>query len=140
MPPDPKIETVLVCDDVRRELSGKDILIGVYSGGIGIPTLPAPINVAFWITLRAHEPGTFALSLRVNLPHKSPAIDMTMHIDISPPPDMPFSEQPTAIFTPPLPLMITAPGDLELHYRWSRQGKYRPLLRKPIAIVSPPAP
>ena len=138
MPPDPKIETVLVCDDVRRELSGKDILIGVYSGGIGIPTLPAQMNVAFWITLRAPAPGTFTLSLRVNLPQKNPAIDMmTMQIDISPPPDMPFSDQPIAVFTPPLPLPITEPGNLELHARWGDSGKWGVALRKPILLVPP---
>lgn len=119
MPPNPKIEIVLVCDDVRRELSGKDILIGVYSGSIAFPILPAKMNVAFWITLRAPAPGTFTLSLRVNLPQKKPSIDMTMQLDISPPPDKPFSDQPIVVSTPPLPLQITEPGNLELHARWA---------------------
>jgi hypothetical protein len=36
-----KIISVLICDDVRREENGKEILIGVYSGDIIVTRFPA---------------------------------------------------------------------------------------------------
>ena len=41
----------LVCDDVRREISGKEILIGVYGDGLVVPSFPATIrNLVFRVT------------------------------------------------------------------------------------------
>jgi hypothetical protein len=39
----------IFCDDIRREVSGKQILIGVYTGDIVIPSFPATIAIAGWI-------------------------------------------------------------------------------------------
>ena len=35
-----KATSVIICDDIRREASGKEILIGVYAGVILLPALP----------------------------------------------------------------------------------------------------
>lgn len=138
MPHEPKIETALVCDDVRREQSGKDILIGVYTAGIGVPALPSQQRFAFWLMLSAPEPGAFSLTLRILAPQTTRA-DVRMELDISPKPDAVFSQEPFALFTPPLLLQITEPGDLELQARWGERGKFRTLLRKPIVLI-PPTP
>ena len=37
------------CDDIRREVTGKEILIGVYSGNMLVPRLPAPIVLSIWV-------------------------------------------------------------------------------------------
>lgn len=38
------LRSVIVCDDIRTESSGKDILIGVYNGAIVFPRLPAALR------------------------------------------------------------------------------------------------
>jgi hypothetical protein len=43
------ISSVIVCDDIRREISGKDILIGVYSGEIVLSSIPFSLNLAIWL-------------------------------------------------------------------------------------------
>jgi hypothetical protein len=40
------VKHVVVCDDIRREDNGKEILIGVYSGGIIVPQFPVPLALA----------------------------------------------------------------------------------------------
>jgi hypothetical protein len=131
MPREPVISTVLVCDDVREEITHKHILIGVYSGMIAVHAFPAQRPLAFWLAMKATDVGSFALTLRIITPKISPAAEMTLSFDI------PAAGEPFALFTPPLPLPITEPGNLELHARWGDSGKWRVALRKPILLVPP---
>src|SRR5436305_181014 len=39
----------IFCDDVRHEVNGKQILIGVYVGSIVLQSFPATIGIAGWI-------------------------------------------------------------------------------------------
>src|SRR4051794_1678383 len=38
------IRSLLICDDIRQERNGKEIIIGVYTGAIIFPKLPAKLN------------------------------------------------------------------------------------------------
>ena len=51
----PKVEVLsaIVCDDVREENNGKEILIGVYSGTIAVQEIPSPpLPLRCWVNLR----------------------------------------------------------------------------------------
>ena len=39
----------IFCDDIRREVTGKEILIGVYSGDLLVSRFPAPVVMAIWV-------------------------------------------------------------------------------------------
>lgn len=61
-----EIVNALVCDDVRHESSGKEILIGVYGSTILVPRFPASISPRLWIQarpLKAGETKIFARAL-----------------------------------------------------------------------------
>jgi hypothetical protein len=47
----PRIRPIhaVFCDDIRREINGKEILIGVYSGDLLVTHLPAPVVLAIWV-------------------------------------------------------------------------------------------
>lgn len=63
----PRVHVVaaVVCDDVRKEANGKDILIGVYSGTIAVHELPSPpVSLRCWIALSTSEAGRFNLKFR----------------------------------------------------------------------------
>jgi hypothetical protein len=49
------VKQFIVCDDVRREASGKEILIGVYGSGITVATFPAQLGLAFWMQFYTPE-------------------------------------------------------------------------------------
>ena len=51
----PKVEilSAVVCDDVREENNGKEILVGVYSGTIAVQEIPSPpLSLRCWVNLR----------------------------------------------------------------------------------------
>jgi hypothetical protein len=52
---DIEFRVALVCDDVRREDNGKDIIIGVYSDTLVIPAFPATLQLTFWLQFYANE-------------------------------------------------------------------------------------
>lgn len=47
-----EIVTALICDGVRKEISGQDIVIGVYSDAINIAQLPANLALTLYLRLR----------------------------------------------------------------------------------------
>jgi hypothetical protein len=60
-----KVETVVVCDDVRQEKTGKLILIGVYLDNIGVAALPVEMQLTWWLQVTGLEDyrGKFAIRL-----------------------------------------------------------------------------
>lgn len=59
------ISSVIICDDARREDNGKDILIGVYSGDIIVPSFPAALGLSFWFEYSFDRPGVQDIKFRV---------------------------------------------------------------------------
>lgn len=64
-PPRVTIIAAVLCDDIRREDNGKDILIGAYSSTILVHALPSsPLPLMCWLSLIIKEPGSLHLSFR----------------------------------------------------------------------------
>jgi hypothetical protein len=60
------IVSVIICDDVRQEGNGKEILIGVYNGTIVFKTLPSEIpKLVFRISVRLHKLDAKKFSIAV---------------------------------------------------------------------------
>jgi hypothetical protein len=62
-----RFSPIVMCDEIRTEITGKDILIGVFSGDIIIPSFPAAIGVAFWAEVESsnEDIGVREYELRV---------------------------------------------------------------------------
>jgi hypothetical protein len=67
------IDSVLLCDDIRREVNGKAILIGVYSGDIIVPTAPTSLGLGLWLQGRAVE-ATSKVRIRLESVSNSTAV------------------------------------------------------------------
>jgi hypothetical protein len=76
-----EINAVVMCDDIRRELTGKDILIGVYSGPMVVASFPAQVSSAFWLDVKPIEVGSAELEFRISLTGKEPA-ELKIAIDV----------------------------------------------------------
>ena len=71
------IVSAVVCDDIRHEDNGKDILIGVYSGIITVHALPSPsIPLRCWLSIEAQGSGNAKLDFQVS-DHKNSQIFQT---------------------------------------------------------------
>lgn len=109
-----RFEGVIVCDDVRREDNGKEILIGVYSGDITLPRLPANIRIFFWAMLYVEEGGEQTFNIRVLGPGEVQLIQGNFHAllpDTPPEGSLPIG---------PLLLQIQTAGQLSLQIK--REG------------------
>lgn len=60
-----KSTNVLICDEVRIENTGKFLIIGMYTGPIGVPQIPIPFGLTFMHFLQSDRPGRFSAKFRV---------------------------------------------------------------------------
>lgn len=121
------VENVVVCDDIRQEISHKHILVGVYSNVINIAMLPANINLAFWIELLCKKRGPLALQLKIELPGNPTGF----HIGIDMTIDNTANSAPLA--TPQINCLITQEGEIKLFLRATGTEKWR--LSKRVRVV-----
>lgn len=73
---------VVFCDEVRREVTGKDILIGVYSSDIVVPSVPMLIEVALWIQFHTAGDGVVSAKVRVTDPVGNTAGQTTIEVPV----------------------------------------------------------
>lgn len=66
MTTDMRIVTVVICDDVRIERSGKYILIGVYPfNNIGVPKLPSDVGFSCYVEITTERRGELRGTCRI---------------------------------------------------------------------------
>ena len=75
------ITAVVVCDDIRREITGKDLIIGAYASNIVLTQFPFKIRLAFWVEYQAERAGEHLIKLRMTYTGKTPA-DVTINAQI----------------------------------------------------------
>lgn len=110
--------SVIVCDDIRQEISGKQILIGVYSEDIIVQSLPTTLTLCFWIqVLRKNSYGGNA-KIRVTDP--SGNISGEMSLNFMPIENDQFEGMMGAIATPALSINILQTGGISIC--WSDNG------------------
>ena len=57
--------SALVCDEVRREINGKDIIIGAYGGDVLIDNFPVSLSLSLWISSETSGTGDIRADIRV---------------------------------------------------------------------------
>ena len=58
------LRAALLCDDIRREASGKLLLVGTYSGDLLVATIPAVIPLCVLLLAPIARPGRARLEFR----------------------------------------------------------------------------
>jgi len=76
-----EIGAVVVCDEIRKEITQKDLLIGVYAGDIVVPQFPIWINVAVWMEVMPKKLGEEQMRMRISLGGK--AIEVNVQLTIN---------------------------------------------------------
>lgn len=59
-------QTVIVCDDIRREDNGKSILIGVYNASILVQQFPYALGIAFWLQGMPSDGGAGKIGVKIS--------------------------------------------------------------------------
>ena len=131
-----RVGAVILCDDIRREISGKDILIGVYARDIVVPQFPITLMFALWLEYFPDRMGEGLLSLRVSWADKSPAV-LKAALNVEE-----FGVSGLAL--PGIQMTFDQEGELRMEL--SNGDQWIPLLRKKVlkgevrSLVTPPSP
>lgn len=106
-----QVRYALVCDDVRREENGKEMLIGLYNGAMSIAVLPQDIPVSMWLSVRYEGSGVVTKEMRV-IARKGTVLAQT---------ELPIPLQdnarPGSIVIKGIPLKLREPGSLIFQWR-----------------------
>jgi hypothetical protein len=127
------VKTVVVCDEVRREDNGKDILIGVYSAGALVAQFPAPLQFTFWIQFKGTGMGEVTIQFRLmggeDVKFAEGKVQMTL-----------LREGLGAIAIGPLPLILQVPTPLALQMKQATDVDWHTIEEIPVskgAAVNP---
>jgi hypothetical protein len=140
----------LVCDDVRNEISGKEILIGVFADNVFVGVLPVNLIVCLYLRVRFGRSDLSAVKFRVLAPN---GIQVTPEASLSlpAPPDL---DTVTAIVIRGINFQAQAEGRYEFQWQppdqeWEsvtsmhiKPGTMPPLSvsQTPASIAAPPRP
>jgi hypothetical protein len=109
----PKVEFALLCDDVRREIGGKDIIIGLYSGQIASVVFPILMMVNVYMRVSFSKANIkFPMEFRIinSLGHQ--LIPTTKSIL-----EAPTTEFKATVLLGAIPLQIQGPGLISFQLR-----------------------
>lgn len=118
---------MLVCDDVRREDNGKEILIGVYSSDIRVAHFPTSLRLVFWMQIIVTTEGRVRFEFRIIGPNEVQLASAGVELEVPP--------QAGAMGTIPLgpiPLQVQSAGNLRLEIRDRPDGRWTELKRIPV--------
>lgn len=107
-------KNVVICEDVRQEIRGKHILLGVSGPSLTIPTFPATIGVALWISGSAKERGPFEAVFQALDPDGNVAIKGSLIGEIARPGS-------STVVIGPMPLNVTKAGDFRFQWKFGKE-------------------
>jgi hypothetical protein len=122
-----KVLNALICEDARKDLNRKDILIGVYSGNISVKKFPAALSIVVWMNLLVEGLGSRVIEVRIIGPNKKPLIAGDLNIDKKEPNknDTISTSTPHALFT------LDEPGTLRFQIK-TPAGRWKDVVTKEV--------
>ncbi|MCR5859751.1 hypothetical protein [Mesorhizobium sp. J428] len=125
------VEAIVVCDEVRKEITGKDIIIGAYGDGIVVPAYPANITIALWVLINSTATGNYEGELRIEAPSDNPPINVGFAMNVVKPELSPMGISG-------MPLRLERDGELVVSFRLKGEPWKRVARRSVIRIPSAP--
>jgi len=132
MPESINITHAIACDDIRQEITGKYILIGVYAGNVGFPFFPTVTAIGFWVLAKPTKKGDYDVQLRVQDPDGKEVTKGQMIIHVQ-------EVEDTALVIPPMPISLARPGEIALQYR-EGDGSWKTICTLEARLAPLPAP
>ena len=125
--PKAEILTALVCDDARKEASGKEIVIGIYTGDILVQAYPASLSLCLWILASFKSKGATPLQLRLVGGDGSQLVHFEGTAEI---------DQPDTPATLPLPRFLFSVGkNSRLKFEWRiGAGEWQTVIEKQVRL------
>lgn len=123
--------SAVICDDVRKEVSNKDIIIGAYGGGIVVPSFPVNIPFSVWVEIMPTATGHQEIDVMFRVPGIPDNIRLRFLVDIL------TLNDPATFYTPQVIMPVGAPGNIEVLMKPAETEEWRPVKTKRIMQGSP---
>lgn len=106
-----KIESVILCDDIRVEDTRKHLLIGVYLNDVVVSQFDAALIFRLWVQFYPDKEGDLSLEVRMKgtAIDKSPLFRGIINID--------KKDELATLRLPQMPIIVTREGELEFQIR-----------------------
>lgn len=104
-----RAETVF-CDDIRQEITGKHILIGVYGADLVPGILPATFPIGMWIRFSGLQVGRHKFEMRLLDPTGRQAGTLNGETDVM------SDDAPTVFALSGLPVELKEPGNIVVQF------------------------
>ena len=118
--------SAVICDDVRKEASNKDIIIGAYGGGIVVPSFPVNIPFAVWVEVMPAATGRQGIDVMFRAPGIPGNFRLRILVDIS------SLDDPTTFYTPQVIMPVGEPGNIEVLMKPAETEEWRLIKAKRI--------
>ena len=114
-----KVETVVLCDDIRQEANGKYLLVGVYGANVVVKGFPADLRLSVWILGLARKPGKAEMRLRIIGPQEATLVEGAIEVEVK--------ETATIIALPGLPLQVQREGKMSIEIASADKEDWTPV-------------
>lgn len=125
-----KVDFAILCEDVRTEANGKNILIGVYSGNVLVRQFPLVVHLMYWIAISNLSPGRQAIVYKIHDGRDATYADYTIDFDVGH-----TTESVGAIPTRPCLVTMNGPGRIVLSVK-AGGGSWTDVLSKRVDYQS----
>jgi len=131
----------VVCDDIRREITGKDIYIGVYTADVVVPQLPFDLPMAIALLCEPIQIGKASLYMEIIPPGSPGHFAVTLDVDATlTNPSEDTASQNLSIVLGGIPMKIAQEGDIVLKVRHVGLEKWELVRRISVKRGIPPGP
>lgn len=125
------VNSVVICDDVRKEVNGKDILIGVYGGSIIVQSLPVNLPIAVWVELTPAQVGHLEIDMKIHMPSNPTEFRMRYIVEVV------ETNASLPINTPQLMGGLSEAGDIEVSIKASDEEDWMLVKSKRVFVAEP---
>jgi len=131
----PRFEPIaaVVCDEIREEISQKEIFIGVYSTHIVVHRFPLLLPLQVHIIGKFVGRGKLSFEMRISHVGQDGGVSARATLDV---PEPTGEHEHLGLSLPRLPVQIAAPGTLFISFRQGEEG-WRVL--KTLPVLDPAA-
>lgn len=95
---------VILCDEIRQEMSGKYIIIGAYPSGLLVQSIPANIGLSLYLNLAFSEVGSHEIV--IDIKYLDNHAKMAVNLDVAIP------DAAMAVPTPRMPFIFSEPCEI----------------------------
>jgi len=134
-----KINSVIVCDDIRNEDNGKSIIIGTYTGDIVLQTIPSNLQLSFWIMGSSNSDDheiQFKIGVAGTDKKDSVAVEQKVILKSNPDLKTPLEDVEFVLALIKVPLKIKGEGEFYVKMKHQKNKSWKTLTSKKVILTS----